>query len=89
MLDLQEVDAPRRAAVAIDAIAVSRSTWKKENRRPAALTAREGLAAVAYESMFVWTVAGNIRAGTELTEADFERLTIAVRRIVAVNEEVQ
>lgn len=88
MLALHEVDAPRRAAVALDAVAVSRQAWQREHRRTAALTAREALAALQFECQFVWTVAGNLRAGAELSEDDFERLTVAMRRIDALGAEV-
>ena len=86
--DLHEVDAERRAAVALDMITTASSRWQREHRRPGALTAREALAALQFEALFVWTAAANIRNGVELTEDDFDRLTIALRRLDAIGAEV-
>lgn len=83
-LNLAEVEPARRAAVALDAVQVSRSEWHRQHRRPAALTAREALAALQFECLIVWTAAASLRAGTELQEDDFERLTLAQRRIDAL-----
>lgn len=85
---LHEVDAERRAAVAMDSIVVARRQWQREHRRPPALTAREALAAVHFEALVVWTAAANIRAGAELDDGDFGRLTIACARIDAIVGEV-
>jgi hypothetical protein len=71
----------RRAGIALDVAHRRRQRWERENRRPAALTAREGLAAVAFEARFVWVCAANLRNGTLLANDDFDRLTIAVRSI--------
>lgn len=87
-LDLHELPPDRRAPVALDAIAAASKQWKREHRRPAALSAREALAAVRFEAVFVWTAAANIRSGADLDEDDFERLTIACRWIDKICAEV-
>jgi hypothetical protein len=87
-LGLHEVEPGRRAAVALDAVQVSRSGWQRQHRRPPALTAREALAALQFECLIVWTAAASLRAGAELQEDDFERLTLAQRRIDAIAGEV-
>ncbi|MDE2565332.1 MAG: hypothetical protein KGL50_06075 [Burkholderiales bacterium] len=88
MSGLHEVDAERRASVAEDVIIAARHQHLREHRRPPALTAREALAALQFECLVVWTAAANIRAGTELGDEDFDRLTIAARRIDAIVGEV-
>ena len=87
-LDLHDIPAPRRASVALDAIATARSTYARQHRRPAALTAREALAALQFESLLIWTAAANLRDGVVLTDEDFDRLTLAVRHIDALAGEV-
>ena len=86
--DLQEVEPERRAAVALDVITTSRRQWDREHRRPKALTAREGLAAIQFEALLVWTAAANIRNGVELSQTDFERLSTACRWIDMIVDEV-
>ena len=86
-LDLREVAPELRASVAADAVIAAHHRWR-EHRRPAALTAREALAAVRFEVLLVWTCAANIRAGVELADEDFARLTLACSRIEALCEEV-
>jgi len=88
MLDLHDVDSPRRASIAIDKITTSRKRWTREHRRPKALTAREALGALQFEAMLVWVAASNLRNGVELTDDDYERLTLAARRIDAIADEV-
>jgi hypothetical protein len=85
---LHEVDAERRAAVAMDTITAARRRHEQEHRRPAALTAREALAAIQFEALIVWTAAANVRNGVELDDDDFDRLTLAQRRIDALTSEV-
>lgn len=87
-LDLQDIDADRRAAVALDAITVARRQWEREQRRPAALTAREALAALQFEALLVRVAAANVRNGVELTDQDLERLTTACRWIDIICDEV-
>ena len=86
--NLQEVDAERRASVAQDVITSARSQRQRTNRRPSALTAREGLTALHFEALLVWTAAANIRNGVELTDADFERLSMSCRWIDTICDEV-
>ena len=86
-LNLAEVDPARRAAVAQDAIHAARQEWSREHRRPKAFTAREGLTALQFEALFVWTAASNLAAGAELSEDDLSRLTVACKRIDAISEE--
>lgn len=86
-LNLAEVEPARRAAVAQDAIHASHQQWRREHRRPKALTAREALTALQFEALIVWTAAGNVRNGVELTEEDFARLTTSVRWIEIIARE--
>jgi len=87
-LDLQSIEAGRRAGVALDAITTARSTHARTHRRPAAITAREGLAALEFESLLVWTAAHNIAHRIDLSAEDLERLTVACKRITAIVQEV-
>jgi hypothetical protein len=85
--DLHEVEPQRRAGVALDEISAQRRQWQRQHKRPAALSAREALAALKFEALLVWVAAGNLAAGLELTEADRERLGIAARRIEYIFDE--
>jgi hypothetical protein len=87
-LALHEVEPARRAAVAEDLIGTSRRQWQREHRRPPALTAREALAALQFETLVIWTAAHNIVNGVELADDDLERLTVAMNRIDAIAGEV-
>jgi len=78
---LHDLPGHRRAECVIDEARARRNTWQREHRQPAPLTAREALAAAQYELLLIWTAAANLRAGVELTDADFNRLTTAVRRV--------
>lgn len=86
-LELQDVDPARRAEVAQDAITVAHRQWSRENRRPKALTAREALTVLRFEALLVGVAAANILSGEELTDGDFERLALAVRRIDTISSE--
>lgn len=79
--DLCEVDSERRAAAAIDKIAGASADWRRQNRRPRALSAREALVALEFEALFVATAALNVANGVELTAGDVDRLLIAYARI--------
>lgn len=85
--NLHEVPADRRADVALDVAHARRQQWHREHRRPPALTAREALTALAFESMVLWTAWANLRAGTDLSDADAERITLAMRRIQTISAE--
>jgi hypothetical protein len=85
---LHDVDAERRAGVALDTITTTWQQWQRQNRPPKALTAREALAALEFEALLVCTAAASLRNGVELTDADFERLTLAYRRIDTIASEV-
>ncbi len=87
MTDLTEVDPGLRAEAAIDEITLSRKQWAREHRRAKALTPREALIALEFEALFVWTCAANLRAGLELCDDDFERLSLACRRFHAICDE--
>lgn len=87
-LDLQDVDAERRADVALDAIHLDRRRWQREHRRPGALTAREALAALQFEALLVWVAAQNVAGGIELSDDDRTRLNLAMRRIDTIAQEV-
>lgn len=85
---LDEVDPDRRAEVVIDNIVVARQRWAVKNRRPPALTAREALIGVQFECLVIWTACANARNGVPLSDEDFERLTLAQRRIDTIVDEV-
>lgn len=85
---IEEVDAERRAECAQDAIRRSQREHAAAHRRPAALTAREALAALSFETLVVWVAAGNLANGVELSDEDRARLTLAVKRIDALSLEV-
>lgn len=87
-LDLHEVEPGLRAGAAQDAVIAARQRWQRDHRRPAALSMREAVTAVRFEVLFVWTCAGNIRNGVELTDQDFDRLTLACTRIENILSEV-
>ncbi len=85
---ITEVEAERRADCALDVISRAQAGFARHNRRPAALTAREALAALKFEALLTWVAASNVRNGVILEDADFNRLTLAVRRIEAISAEV-
>jgi len=85
---LHEVDPQRRAGVAMDTITTSRQQWTRQHRRAPALSAREGLAALQFECLLIWTAAANLRAGVDLSQDDWERITVAMSRIDAICAEV-
>jgi hypothetical protein len=86
-MDLQGVERERRASVAMDAIVTQRDQHDREHRRPKALTAREALEAVAFELLLCWTVLSNWRYGVALSDADWERFDVALKRIDFVAQE--
>lgn len=86
--NFHQVAPGRRAAVALDTITASRQDWQRTQRRPRALTAREALAAVQFECLLLWTAMANARAGIALSDAEFDRLTVAMSRIDAICDEV-
>lgn len=87
-LDLDDVDAERRAAVAIDKIIDDSRRWQQANRRPSALSAREGLAAAHFECMVIWMTWRNHRNGVAITELDSARADLAMWRVEAIFREV-
>jgi hypothetical protein len=84
---LIDVEPERRADVAIDGITVAVSAWDRRNRRPRALSAREGLIALQFEALFVSVAACNLANGVELSDEDRARLLLAARRIAVIAEE--
>jgi len=88
MSALLEVDTQRRAGVALDAITTSRQHWQRQHRRAPALSARDALAAVQFEALLIWTAAANLLAGVELSQEDWDRITLAMSRIDAICAEV-
>jgi len=87
-IDLHDIPTQRRASVALDAIVTARSTHARQHRRSAALTAREALAALQFEALFVAVAAGNVRNGVVLEDEDFNRLALAIRTIDTITGEV-
>ncbi len=86
-LALHEVDPERRAAVALDASIVRRRQWDREHRRPPALTAREALAAVRFESLLIWAAWGHVLWGGTVTTEDRDRANLAMQRIEQIFDE--
>ncbi len=86
-LEITAVEPQRRAAVAIDRITSGKREWSRANRRPRALTAREALLALQFESLFVYTFACNLNGGVPMTVEDRERLALACRRIDTIANE--
>lgn len=87
-MSLSEVDAERRADVAIDVIRASAETWHRQHRRPRALTARDALVALEFEALLVCTAACNLANGVELSDDDRHRLLVAYNRIDTIVGEV-
>lgn len=81
------VDAERHAATALDAITLQRQQWHREHRRPAALTAREALAALRFEALVVFLVAQDVAAGRVPSVEDLQRLLVAMTRIDQIARE--
>ncbi len=88
MADLQEVDAERRAECAQDVIRRAEREHAAAHRRSSALSAREALAALHFETLVVWVAAGNLANGVDLSDQDRARLTLAVKRIDTLTQEV-
>jgi hypothetical protein len=86
-LDLHHVPPERRPLVALDAIAAAELQWRREHRRPKALTPREALAALLWAANFVSVAAGNLRSGVRLTDDDFETLALAYQWTEAICKE--
>jgi hypothetical protein len=86
-IELGDVEPERRAAVAEDHAVVMRRAWEHKNRRPPALTAREALAALKFEALFVWVAATNVARGVVLSDVDAARLTAAARFIHSIATE--
>ena len=86
-LDLQGVDPARRSGIALDHIHAARLQHQREHRMPRALSAREALTALRFETLLVWVAAHNVINDVPMTEADLERLTVACKRIDAIAEE--
>lgn len=84
----ESVDPERRAAATLDDIRAASRDWKRHNRRPRALTARDALLVLRYETLLVGVAAGNVANGVELSDADRERLMLAVARIGVISDEV-
>lgn len=87
-MSLADVDAERRADVAIDEIRASAETWHRQHRRPRALTARDALVALEFEALLVCTAACNLANGDELSDVDRQRLLLAYNRIDTILGEV-
>ena len=84
---LREVEPSRRAECAIDEITAARTQWERQHRRPRALSAREALLVLAFESTLVAVAAGNVAEGVQLSQADRDRLLLAKRRINVIVDE--
>jgi hypothetical protein len=85
---MHAVDAERAADCAIDEITAQRRQWDRQNRRPPAMSAREALASLRFECLLLWTAWHNLLNGIELTDADSQRITIAMQRIEVICGEV-
>lgn len=82
-----ELEPARRAACALDDIAVASRAWKRANRRPRAISARDALVALQFEALLVAVAAGNLAHGVDLSDEDRERLTLAAARIGVIVDE--
>ena len=85
--DLDMVDNERRALAVLDDIETTSRQWRRSNRRPRALTAREALLALQFEALLVGVAAANIANGIALPEGDLERLLLACARISVIVDE--
>lgn len=85
---VDDTDIERRADCAIDGIVAADRRWKRENRRPHALSAREALVALEAEAFLVSVAAFSLGKGVTLTDEDRDRLLIAYRRIDTIATEV-
>lgn len=87
-MTLNDVDPGRRAAVVLDSLTRAEIEHRRQQRRPAALTAREALEAVRFESLLVAVAAGNLANGADLSDDDLDRLLLAANRIERIAGEV-
>ena len=55
--------------------------------KPTALSPRQALSALAFESLLLATAAGNIAYGTQLTPVDLKRVLKAAARINQINQD--
>jgi hypothetical protein len=85
---LHEVEPVRHADCALDVIRKERAEWQREHRRPAALTAREALAAVRFECLLVWSYGKFVLAGNTPTHEDETRVNTALANIDEICDEV-
>ncbi len=85
--NLSDVESSLRAAAALDDITSAAREWRRTHRRPRAFTARDALIVLQFEAVLVGVAAGNVAYGIELSEADRDRLLLAVSRIHAIVDE--
>lgn len=85
--DCDLVDSERRAAAVLGDIGTAARAWQRQNRRPRALSAREALIALQFETLLIGVAASNLVNGVELSEDDYERLMLACSRITAISDE--
>ena len=87
-MNLVDVEPVRRADVALDEVHAQQRQWHRQNRRPAALTAREALAALQFESLLLWAAWHNVHNGVEMTDDDAARINVAMANINEICDEV-
>lgn len=81
------IDPDRRAAATLDDIHTASREWRRQNRRPRALSARDALLVLRHETLLVGVAAANVACGVELSDVDRERLLLAVARIGIITDE--
>jgi hypothetical protein len=86
-VDIDLVDAERRAAAVLDDVEVASRAWRRQNRRPRSLSAREALIVLQFEALFVGVAASNLAQGVSLSDDDRERLLVACSRIQVIVDE--
>ena len=84
LIDADLIEPQRLAGAAVDRVLIDR---RKRNYAGRALTAREALQALAFESMLVSVAAQNLAQGMALGDADLTRLLLAWSRIDTIATE--
>ena len=83
--DIDLVEPERKAGVLLDRIAID--SRQHQRKRERSFTARDALACLEFEALFVAVAASNVAQGVELSEADLERLWLASTRITTITNE--
>lgn len=87
MSDLHEVDAERRADVALDIIDAAARDWNRKHRRPPALKVRDVLAVLPFELTVFLMVAAKMRDGEAPNDADIGAMADSIAVVRRLCEE--